>query len=136
MKALNDMRARPTPAVVIGQIGRVNCRRGLLLVILIYFTLDLSLPEMPGAFVFDPAGSVDGIDVARGRLTTKIVVLPTPDRDSLLRSLFKLLLNGTRVEVASGGNEGTSTSVLSGDPGRTAPASALIEMDAATGMLR
>jgi len=34
------------------------------------------------------------------------------------------------------GNEGTSTSVLSGDPGRAAPASALIEMDAATGMLR
>jgi len=29
------------------------------------------------------------------------------------------------------GNEGTSTSVLSGDPGRAAPASALAEMDAA-----
>jgi hypothetical protein len=50
--------------------------------------------------------------------------------------LFKLLVNGTHVEVASGGNEGTSTSVLSGDPGRTAPASALIEMDAATGIRR
>jgi len=50
--------------------------------------------------------------------------------------VFKLLLNGTRVEVASGSNEGTSKSVLSGDPGRAVPASALIEMDAATGMQR
>ena len=56
--------------------------------------------------------------------------------DTLGAVVFKLLLNGTRVEVASGSNEGTSTSVLSGDPDRAAPASALMEMDAATGMRR
>jgi hypothetical protein len=64
----------------------VSRRRGLLLVILIYVTLDLSLPAMPGAFVFDPAGSVESIDVARGRLTTKIVALPTPGQGSLVLS--------------------------------------------------
>jgi hypothetical protein len=36
-------------------------------VILIYVGLDLCLPDMPGAFVFDPAGSVESIAVARGR---------------------------------------------------------------------
>jgi hypothetical protein len=50
--------------------------------------------------------------------------------------LFKLLSNGTRVEVASGGDEGTSTSVLNGNPGTAVPASALIEVNVATGMLR
>ena len=52
------------------------------MVVLIYVTLDFSLPEMPGAFVFDPAGSVDSIEVARGRLTSEVVVLPTPARES------------------------------------------------------
>lgn len=59
-------------------------RRTLLLLILIYVGLDLSLSEMPGAFVFDPAESVESIDVARGRLTAKVVVMPTPTRAFLL----------------------------------------------------
>ena len=46
-------------------------RRGLRLLILIYVALDLSLAEMPGAFVFDPAQSVESIDAARGRLTER-----------------------------------------------------------------
>jgi hypothetical protein len=62
----------------------VNCRRGLLLVVLIYVALDFSLPEMPGAFVFDPAGSVESVEVARGRLTAEIVVLPAPAREALI----------------------------------------------------
>jgi hypothetical protein len=43
----------------------VSLRRGLLLVILVYVVLDFSSPEVAGAFVFDPAGSVDSIDVGR-----------------------------------------------------------------------
>ncbi len=69
-----------------GRIGRVKRRRRLLLVILIYVSLDLSLPEMPGAFVFDPTGSVESIEVVRGRPTAEVVVVPTPARDSFLLS--------------------------------------------------
>ena len=57
-------------------------RRGFRLLILIYVALDLSLAEMPGAFVFDPAKSVESIDAARGRLTAKLVLLPTPARET------------------------------------------------------
>jgi hypothetical protein len=59
-------------------------RRALLLLILIYVTLDMSLCEMPGAFVFDPTESVESVDVGRGRLTAKLVVLPTPTSESLM----------------------------------------------------
>jgi hypothetical protein len=55
-------------------------RRHLLIVILIYVALDLSLSEMPGAFVFDPAESVESIDAARGRSTVKLVALAAPAR--------------------------------------------------------
>jgi hypothetical protein len=62
----------------------VNCRRALLVVILVYVALDLSLPTMPGAFVFDPADSVDSIQTPRGRTTARIVVLPSPVRHEVL----------------------------------------------------
>jgi hypothetical protein len=52
--------------------------RVLLLAILVYVGLDLCLPDMPGAFVFEPSQSVETIDRARGRLTTEIVVLRAP----------------------------------------------------------
>jgi hypothetical protein len=52
--------------------------RPLLVVIVLYVGLDFALPDMPGAFVFDPAGSVESTDVARARPTAKIVVLPGP----------------------------------------------------------
>jgi hypothetical protein len=55
----------------------------LLFALLIYVTLDLSLPAMPGAFVFDPAGSVDGV---RGRLSSEVIVFPAPAGESPLFS--------------------------------------------------
>ena len=49
------------------RIARVRHRCALVLAVLIYVTLDLSLPGMPGAFVFAPADSVEGTQVrARG----------------------------------------------------------------------
>lgn len=44
--------------------------------VLVYVALDLSLPTMPGAFVFEPADSVESI--GGGRLTVRVAVLPTP----------------------------------------------------------
>jgi hypothetical protein len=44
--------------------------------ILIYVALDLSLPAMPGAFVFEAADSVESI--GGGRMATRAVVFPTP----------------------------------------------------------
>jgi hypothetical protein len=43
--------------------------------ILIYVTLDLSLPEMPGAFVFEPADSAESTHV-RARAAAESVALP------------------------------------------------------------
>lgn len=57
-------------------------RRSLLLALLLYFSLDLSLPELPGAFVFDPAGSAESVEVARGRLAAEAVVLPAPAQEA------------------------------------------------------
>jgi hypothetical protein len=52
-------------------------RRLFFIMLLAYVALDLSLPEMPGAFVFDAADSVDTINAARVRATDKIAA-PTP----------------------------------------------------------
>ena len=41
--------------------------RRLILVIAIYVGLDLANPFMPGAFIFDPEQSVDGVHGERGR---------------------------------------------------------------------
>jgi hypothetical protein len=59
----------------IGYNRRVRCRRGLLLAILVYVGLDLSLPAMPGAFVFEAADSVESI--GGGRVAVRVVALPT-----------------------------------------------------------
>ena len=50
-------------------------RRALLCAILVYVTLDLSLPMMPGAFVFEPGDSVESIQFNRGRAAAEIAVL-------------------------------------------------------------
>jgi hypothetical protein len=68
-----------------GRIRRVKVRRGLLVVVLVYVGLDLSLPMMPGAFVFEPAQSVESIGRIRGRLAVEAEVLPTPANDSMLQ---------------------------------------------------
>jgi hypothetical protein len=61
-------------------------RRGrvLLLVILIYVGLDLCLPDMPGAFMFGPAGSVESVEAASGRMISDVVVLPAPASEAFL----------------------------------------------------
>jgi hypothetical protein len=59
----------------------VKRRRALLLAVLVYVGLDLSLPAMPGAFMFDPAGSVKSVDLVRNRPAAEIAVITTPIRD-------------------------------------------------------
>jgi hypothetical protein len=63
---------------------RIRCvkrRRALLLAVLVYVGLDLSLPAMPGAFMFDPAGLVESVDLVRSRPAAEIAVITTPIRD-------------------------------------------------------
>ena len=60
----------------------MNRQRALLVAILVYVTLDLSLPTMPGAFVFEPDDSVESI--GGGRLVAKIVIVPAPGGGSFL----------------------------------------------------
>ena len=55
------------------------------------------------------------------------------DRHAHRSQLFKLLLNGTSVEVANGRDVSTSTIVLNGGPAAVAGA-VVIEMGMATGM--
>lgn len=52
-------------------------RRGVLLAVLVYVALDLSLPGMPGAFVFDTADSVESAQGARARGAGALVAAPT-----------------------------------------------------------
>lgn len=51
-------------------------RRPVLVAILVYVTLDLSLPAMPGAFVFEPGDSVESLHVGRGRAATDVDAPP------------------------------------------------------------
>jgi hypothetical protein len=64
----------------------------VLLAILVYVTLDLSLPAMPGAFVFDPEASVESLHLTRARAAGDVVVVP-----ELLRNL--LMPSPPRVEI-------------------------------------
>ena len=60
-------------------------RRSVFLVaVLVYVTLDLSLPAMPGAFVFDPGESVESVQQARARAASEAVMQPVSARDELL----------------------------------------------------
>ena len=59
-------------------------RRGLLVAILVYLTLDLSLPTMPGAFVFEAGDSAEGTRVIRGRLVVEVVALPVLNAGSFV----------------------------------------------------
>ena len=58
----------------------------LLSALLVWLALDFCTPDIPGAFVFDSDGSIDGID-ARARVAPKTVVLspvvPKASFDSL-----------------------------------------------------
>jgi hypothetical protein len=45
----------------------VNCRGAVFLAFVVYVTLDLAMPDIPGAFVFDPADTIESarLDPAR-----------------------------------------------------------------------
>ena len=58
------------------RIPTVKCHPGFFVAILFYTVLDLSLPMLPGAFVFDAGDSVDSVQVTRGRGTSDVSVLP------------------------------------------------------------
>jgi hypothetical protein len=60
----------------------VKRRRLWLFAILVYLGLDLCLPDMPGAFMFDPDGSIRSMDVVRARPAGGITLLPPPPVDS------------------------------------------------------
>ena len=58
--------------------------RPLLLALLLYVTLDLSVPAIPGAFVFDAADSVESTQIHRLRGVAEVAVLPSPAREAFL----------------------------------------------------
>jgi len=66
-------------------MSRVTHRPTLLLAVLVYVTLDLSLPAMPGAFVFEAAESVESTR-SRARSAAEAVVLPAAARAAFVRS--------------------------------------------------
>lgn len=71
-------------------MGRVKHHPALVLAILIYVMLDLSLAAMPGAFVFEPAESVESTRI-RARAGAETVVLPAPPRDAFVLSQLPLV---------------------------------------------
>lgn len=72
----------------------MKARRGLLFALFIYVTLDLSLPTMPGAFVFESGDSVESIQVYRGRGASEVVVAPGLTRDLAVTSQPRSAVTG------------------------------------------
>jgi hypothetical protein len=54
----------------------VKLSRHVFLAVVVYVALDLSLPAMPGAFVFDADNSVESVHSGQGRLTAAVVFAP------------------------------------------------------------
>jgi hypothetical protein len=54
--------------------------RRLILMIAVYVSLDLTNPFMPGAFIFDPEQSVEGVHGERGRVPLVVLATPAPPR--------------------------------------------------------
>jgi hypothetical protein len=79
-----------------GRIGRAMRRRGFLCALLLYFALDLSLPMLPGAFVFEPENSIESIRVQRGRQGAFVLAWLDLDVDEIRRGG---LLAPTRVPL-------------------------------------
>ena len=59
-------------------------RQALWLAILVYVTLDLCLPAMPGAFVFEPEGSVETAHRSRGSTIPEVVIPPSPTDEAIV----------------------------------------------------
>jgi hypothetical protein len=68
----------PGHAIIPPMAGK-RCRV-VLFAILMYVALDLSLPTMPGAFVFEPADSAEGTHI-RARVEAETVALPAQARE-------------------------------------------------------
>lgn len=60
----------------------MSCRRGMFLAVFLYVALDLSVPAMPGAFVFESADSVEISGGRAGQGKAEISVLPVVSRDA------------------------------------------------------
>lgn len=58
----------------------------MLLVVLLYVTLDLSVPTIPGAFVFESADSIEISSGRAGQGKAATSVLPALTRDSVVVS--------------------------------------------------
>jgi hypothetical protein len=54
----------------------VRCRRGLLVVLFFYLALDLSVPVVGGAFVFEASETIKSLQVSRTRTAGVFVVTP------------------------------------------------------------
>ena len=61
-------------------------RRGTLLAILLYFSIDLSAPEMPGAFMFEADDSVEISMTNASETKLETSVMPVLVRDSFIVS--------------------------------------------------
>jgi hypothetical protein len=60
----------------------VGFRRGLLAALVLYVTLDMAVPVIGGAFVFEVSDSVESIRAARARAAAEPVATPRPpDRE-------------------------------------------------------
>jgi hypothetical protein len=57
------------------QCPAVTCYRAVLLAIVVYVSLDVALPMMPGAFVFDPGDSVESTELRRN---SAFALIPLP----------------------------------------------------------
>jgi hypothetical protein len=75
-------------------------RRAVLLAILVYVTLDLSVPTIPGAFVFAPEDSVESTQGHRGRSVAEVVLAPALAVDSSTLSLPRIGVGDRRVSTS------------------------------------
>jgi hypothetical protein len=55
-------------------------KRRMILVIAVYVGLDLTNPFMPGAFIFDPEQSAEGVHAERGRAPLAVLAAPAAPR--------------------------------------------------------
>lgn len=68
----------------------MTLRRLVLVAVLLYVGLDLSLPMMPGAFVFDVGDSVESVQTHRGRLAAEVLPTLAPDASLVSRPRVKV----------------------------------------------
>lgn len=68
----------------------------LLLGLLVYVTLDLSLPSMPGAFVFDAGDSVESVQMSRAREGRTVISCRAPTVVAEFAAVARPAVNGPR----------------------------------------